>query len=218
MKLLKKIFDLYSNTDEMKGTFDKETEVFHPAHDRLSIQDEATALDEKTKEAKRFYRAVQLVGSHTAQLSRQVFRAIEAQENFISEIGQRTTKLDHELNMASDYLKSSNSTVIILQQKIDSEVNHVNSSMNAALEQISDTLTDKSNSVSSVLVGIQNIGKGISLLALNAAIEAARAGEHGRGFAIVADEVRRLAAVTMDQTQQAANQLDFTQVNAELNN
>ncbi|WP_430009103.1 methyl-accepting chemotaxis protein [Methylophaga lonarensis] len=171
-----------------------------------------------SEEEKRFYRSIQLVSSQTAQLSRQIFRALEVQQNFLSEIGQRTDKLDMELRQANDYLNSSNSTVGALQSQIDVEVNDVNAAVGLAMQQISLTLNEKTHSVADVLDGIMEIGRGVNILALNAAIEAARAGEHGRGFAVVADEVRRLAAITMDRAQQASKQLDFTQVNAELDN
>ncbi len=169
-------------------------------------------------EEKRFYRALQLISEQTAQLSRQVFRAQEAQENFLSEISQRATKLDTELQVANNYLSSSNSTVATLQQQIEVEVQEVNTSINQSLDEISNTLSEKSDNVNEVLDGILKIGKGVNLLALNASIEAARAGEHGRGFAVVADEVRRLANVTTEQAHQAARQLDFTQVNTDLTN
>ncbi len=179
-------------------------------------QDEATSPQQFSEAEKRFYRSLQLVSSQTAQLSRQIFRALEVQQNFLSEIGQRTDKLDSELRQANDYLNSSNSTVGALQAQIDVEVRDGNGAVGQAMQDISLTLNEKSNSVTQVLDGILEIGRGVNMLALNAAIEAARAGEHGRGFAVVADEVRRLAAVTMEQAQQAAKQLDFTEVNTEL--
>lgn len=188
-------------------------------NEALDSSQRELALDQQQKQdVSRFYRSLQLVSGHTAQLSGQIFRALDAQENFLSEVSQRTTKLDDELNTANDYLNSSNNTVSMLQQQIDAEVSGVNVAINDALNQISSSLADKATTVTSVLNGIQEIGKGINLLALNAAIEAARAGEQGRGFAVVADEVRRLAAITMERAQEAENQLDFTQINTELDN
>ena len=201
----------YASIDSLSGPL--ATSMQHLQHrlDPSSSGGTGTQSNEK-----QLFRALQLISQQTANLCKQVSPALDIQKRIIKEIQLRTQQLDKELSDVNTYLSSSNGTVVNLRDQIEKNSTHVNQAITESLEQIASNLDSKVENATKVLSGINDIGKGINLLALNAAIEAARAGSHGRGFAVVADEVRNLASTTMERAQTAAEQLDFSEIVAEL--